>query len=92
VRLREAKAGEALLEMFLDVLGHLLVTFLAPLSGHARSDLEGLLPSSGGEDGPEVCPKLLAACVAHHPEEVPCVVNLAALPRGPLQIGGRRLP
>src|SRR5215208_5077914 len=57
--LREGQARKALLEMLLYVLGYLLVALLAPLPSHARSELEGLLPSRCGEDGPEVCPKLL---------------------------------
>jgi hypothetical protein len=53
--LLETQARKALLKMLLYVLGHFLIALLAPLVGHARSDVERLLLSKCGEDGRTSC-------------------------------------
>src|SRR5918911_741515 len=69
---------------------HLVGLLLAPFVGHRGGDPEGLLPSRCGEDRPEVRPELLAARVAHHPEEVPGVVDLAPLVGSSLEVASDR--
>jgi hypothetical protein len=42
--------------------------------------------SAAAKMPPQVCSEILAPGVVHHPEEVPRVVDLAALPRCSLEV------
>jgi len=52
-------------EALLDVLGDFRVALPTPSLGHGGSNPEGLLPGRRGEDGTQVCNKLLACQCAH---------------------------
>src|SRR5215207_1237169 len=83
---RESQAGQTLLDVLLKVLGHLLVTPLAPLLSNRRRDPEGLFPARGAEDRPKVRGEFLALRCAHHTEQIPRIVDLAPLMRCSLEV------
>jgi hypothetical protein len=63
---------------------------LAPAGCQLASEAQGHLPAGRREHPAQTFGKLLAPLLAHHPEEVPSAVNLAALPGGPLEVAGYR--
>ena len=71
--------------MLLDMLGYLRVVLVPPIS-HLGGQPQGRPPARLGEDHPQLRRQVLAPFGAHHPEEVPGVVDLAALPRRSLEV------
>jgi hypothetical protein len=69
-----------------DVLCDLLLTLLSLPPGDLGGHPEGLLPARLGEDCPQVRRQFFATLGSHHAEEVPRVVDLAALPRCSLEV------
>jgi hypothetical protein len=60
----------------------------APSGHQLGSEPQSHLPARCGEHPAQTFGKLLAFGVAHHPEEVPGVVDLASLPRCSLEVAG----
>ena len=69
------------------MFGDLGMAFAPPVR-QLRSEPKSHFPARCGEDPAQAFRKLLAPGMAHHPEEVPGVVNLAALPGGSLEVAG----
>ena len=61
---------------------------LGPAGCQLASEPQGHLRAGRREHPTQTFGKLLAPLRSHHPEEVPRVVNLAALPGGPLGVAG----
>ena len=58
----------------------------APPAGQFGSEAQGYFPARCDEHSSQTFGKLLAPGMAYHPQEVPRLVDLAALPACPLEV------
>ena len=87
MRLGEGQARKALLDVLLEKFGDPGMAY-APASRQLGSEPQSHFPAWRREYPPQAFGELLAPGVAHHPQEVPRVVDFAPLVGGALEVAG----